>query len=64
MNLVIILKSSLKSGWIFCGAPDVLLHRLPEFIRLFLRFSPEKGKLCLSDGFLPDLVYILDFKTV
>lgn len=30
------------------GAPDVLLHRLPEFFRLFL-----------SDGLLPDLVYAL-----
>jgi len=35
------------------GAPDVLLHRLPEFIRLFL-----------SDGLLPDLVYALELKTV
>lgn len=35
------------------GAPDVLLHRLPEFIRLFL-----------SDGLLPDLVYVLGLKTV
>ena len=35
------------------GAPDVLLHRLPEFIRLFL-----------SGGLLPDLVYALGLKTV
>jgi len=35
------------------GAPDVLLHRLPEFIRLFL-----------SDGLLPDLVYALGLKNV
>jgi len=33
------------------GAPDVLLHRLPEFFRLFL-----------SDGLLPDLVYALGLK--
>lgn len=35
------------------GAPDALLHRLPEFIRLFL-----------SDGLLPDLVYVLGLKNV
>lgn len=35
------------------GAPDAILHRLPEFIRLFL-----------SDGLLPDLVYVLELKTV
>lgn len=33
------------------GAPDVILARLPEFIRLFL-----------SDGLLPDLVYVLGLK--
>jgi len=35
------------------GAPNEILHRLPEFIRLFL-----------SDGLLPDLVYVLELKTV
>ncbi|RJQ36970.1 hypothetical protein C4559_04545 [Candidatus Microgenomates bacterium] len=35
------------------GAPDVILHRLPEFFRLFL-----------SDGLLPDLVYALGLKNV
>ena len=34
-------------------APDVILARLPEFIRLFL-----------SDGLLPDLVYALSIKNV
>ncbi len=33
------------------GAPDVILARLPEFIRLFL-----------SNGLLPDLVYVLGLK--
>jgi len=35
------------------GAPDEVLARLPEFIRLFL-----------SDGLLPDLVYVLGLKNV
>ena len=40
-------------GKFITGAPDEILHRLPEFIRLFL-----------SDGLLPDLVYALELKTV
>lgn len=35
------------------GAPDVILARLPKFIRLFL-----------SDGLLPNLVYVLGLKNV
>jgi len=43
----------MQSSIFFNGAPDVILTRLPEFIRLFL-----------SDGLLPDLVYALGLKTV
>ena len=63
-NLNIYENSNLKGSMLFqcgkllstnfaSGAGDVILARLPEFIRLFL-----------SDGLLPDLVYALELKTV